>query len=187
MYGMHILTSYPSLLVTVLELRDLPSVKHGRFNSVLDWLPNLVSLSVAVDYIDTRFGNMPVDFSPRRWPEAKPLQKLTLVSSGQTSIDPSRSFTAVDLYALIDERFLGRLRHLYIAQSTGWEACEQNEAEIGALDLLLNELDKENWVERRWHYEDIVITTGGASYEEWISQTGRGREMRPRLKILKNR
>jgi hypothetical protein len=77
------------------ELRDLPAVKHGRFNNVLDWLPNLLDLSIAVDYIDTRFGNMPPDYSAARWRESKPLQKLTLVSSGQTSIDPSRSFTAV--------------------------------------------------------------------------------------------
>ncbi|KAF2820015.1 hypothetical protein CC86DRAFT_471667 [Ophiobolus disseminans] len=171
--------------LTVVELRDLPAIKHGRFNNVLNWLPNLTSLSIAIDYIDTEFGNMPLDFSSSRWREAKPLQKLTLVSSGQTSIDPSRSFTAVDLYALIDERFLSRLRYLYIAQSTGW--CEKEEAEIGALDLLLDELDKENWTERRWHYEYVAIAPTNASYEEWVNTTSKGREMRPRLKILRNR
>lgn len=128
---------------------------------------------------------MPQDFSPAQWHDAKPLQKLTLVSSGQTGIDPGRSFTAVDLYALIDERFLGRLRYLNVAVSTGW--CEKEEAEIGALELLLYEVDKENWVERRWHYESIGPVGEGVIYEEWLTDTRMGREMRPRLKILRNR
>jgi hypothetical protein len=38
--------------LTVVELRDLPAVRHGRFNGVLDWLPNLTKLTVALDYID---------------------------------------------------------------------------------------------------------------------------------------
>jgi hypothetical protein len=38
--------------LTVVELRDLPAVRHGRFNGVLDWLPNLTELTVALDYID---------------------------------------------------------------------------------------------------------------------------------------
>jgi hypothetical protein len=171
--------------LTVVELRDLPAVTHGRFNGILDWLPNLTSLSVALDYIDIRFGNMPEDWSASRWYEAKPLETLTLVSSGQTSIDPSRSFTAVDLYALIDERFLGRLRYLNIAQSTEW-AIEQEGAEIGALELLLkDELDRENWEERRWHYSNVPPTS--MTYERWIAETNMGRKMRPHLRILKNR
>lgn len=181
-----LLSSLASFLSTV-ELRDLPAVKHGRFNSILEWLPNLIDLSIALDYIDVRFGNMPSDFSPSRWRESKPLQTLTLVSSGETSIDPSRSFSAVDLYALMDERFLGRLRYLNIAQSTQW-ASEQEGAEIGALELLLTgELDKETWIERRWHYGSIAPTNADMTYERWVSGTSVGRDMRPRLRILRNR
>ena len=170
--------------LTVVELRDLPTVKQSRFNGVLDWLPNLTSLTIALDYIDSRFGHMPPDYSPARWQDSKPLQRLTLVTSGQTG-DPTRSFAAVDLYSLIDERFLGRLRYLDIAQSTEWEN-ENEGAELGALEqLLTEELDKENWVERRWHYEGLGTTE--MSYERWVWETSMGRRMRPRLRILRNR
>lgn len=173
--------------LTTLELRDLPAVKHGRFNGVLDWCPNLTHLTVALDYIDTRFGHMPPGFSPKQWAEAKPLASLTLVSSGQTSIDPSRAFTPVDLYALIDERFLGRLRYLNVAQSTEW-GIENDGAELGALEMLVvDELDRENWVGRRWHYGDVPAMDEVWTYERWKSETGVGRRMRPVVRLLRNR
>jgi hypothetical protein len=175
-----------STSLTTVELRDLPAVKHGRFNAVMDWLPHLTTLSIALDYIDTRFGNVPLLWAPYRWPDAKPLQSLTLVSSGQTGIDPARSFTAVDLYALIDDKFLGRLRFLNIAQSTEW-AVEQEGAEIGALELLLEELDKENWEMRRWHYWDLPPLDKDVTYEKLVNETEVGRRMRPRLRMLKTR
>lgn len=91
----------------------------------------------------------------------------------------------VDLYALIDQRILGRLRFLQIAQSTEWE---QNEgAEIGALESLLDELDKENWEQRRWHYEFMDLSSLDTTYDRWIIDTAMGREMRPRLTMLRNR
>jgi hypothetical protein len=114
----------------------------------------------------------------------------------------------VDLYALMDERFLGRLRYcklilmhelfvrhtdignvpsVFIALSTGWEATEQDTAEVGALELLLHELDEENWVERRWHYEHVTLAKEDVTYESWINETAQGQEMRPRLKTLRNR
>jgi hypothetical protein len=174
--------------LTTVELRDLPAVKHGRFNSVLEWLPNLINLSVALDYIDTRFGNMPDDFGPGNWEVAKPLQSLTLVSSGQTSIDPNRSFVAEDLYALIDNRFLGRLRWVKIAASTEWMQVSDG-ADIGALEMLLVEVDEENWRERRWHYKDVSLAAGKekGDYEKWIAKTRMGRRMRPSLMMLPNR
>ncbi|KAF1947247.1 hypothetical protein EJ02DRAFT_138189 [Clathrospora elynae] len=171
--------------LTVVELRDLPAVKQGRFNGVLDWLPHLTSLTIALDYIDTRFGHMPRDFSPVRWREAKPLHSLTLVASGRSG-DPSISFSITDLYSLIDERFLGRLRYLNIAQSTEWE--NENDGELGALEaLLLEDLDKENWQQRRWHYEDAAITGTSLDYERWIRETAMGWKMRPRFRLLRNR
>jgi hypothetical protein len=165
---------------------DLPAVKQGRFNGILDWLPNLVSLIIALDYIDMRFGHIPADFSPMRWYEAKPLQSLTLLTSGRTG-DLSRSFTATDLYALIDERFLGRLRYLSIAQSTDWE----NEIEGGELEalktLLVEELDKENWLEKRWHYDDVASASMlHMGYERWTTETTEGRKMRPQFRLLRN-
>jgi hypothetical protein len=175
-----LLTNLASTL-TAVELRNLPAVKHGRLNAVLDWLPQLAHLTVALDYIDARFGHAPADFSPARWPEARPLQTLTLVTSGQTGIDPSRSFTAVDLYQLIDDRFLGRLRWLNIAQSTEWER-EQDGAELGALEMLLEDLDRENWDERRWHYEGLRAPDG-MTYDEWVV-TPTGERMRARLRML---
>lgn len=173
--------------LTTVELRDLPAVKHGRLNSVLEWLPNLITLTIALDYIDSRFGHMPADWTPAMWPSARPLQSLTLVTSGQTSIEPSRCFTAVDLYTLIDERYLGRLRYLNIAQSSEWEN-EQEGAEIGALEMLLcDDLDRESWEQRRWHYADLDWDRiGSMGYEDWL-KTSQGRGMAPRLKMLKDR
>jgi hypothetical protein len=171
--------------LTTVELRDLPAARHGAFNGVLDWLPRLTRLSVALDYIDIDFGCVPDGWSPARWADAKPLQTLELLSSGQTGIDPGRSFTAVDLYALMDERFLGRLRWLGIAASAEW-GREDEGAEIGALEMLLtDELDRESWEEGRWHYEGVKRM--GLGYERWIRETGMGRRMRPRLRVMKNR
>jgi hypothetical protein len=163
-------------------------VKQGRLNGVLEWLPKLVSLTIALDYIDSRFGSMPMDFSQARWEEARPLTSLTLVSSGRQG-DPARSFTPTDLYSLIDERWLGCLRYLNVGVSTEWD--KEYEEELGALEyLLIEELDKENWVEGRWHYEDIwslIGTTRNMDYEEWIHGTTLGRKMRPRFRLLQNR
>ncbi|KAF1913553.1 hypothetical protein BDU57DRAFT_314902 [Ampelomyces quisqualis] len=185
--GIRPLLSNLAAALTTVELRDLPAVKHGRFNAILDWLPNLTTLSVALDYIDTRFGNVPAHWDPAAWQASKPLHTLTLVSSGQTSIDPARCFTAIDLYALIDERFLGRLRFLNIAQSTGW-GLEQDGAELEALEMLLrDEVDKENWVHRRWHYKHVPSTSEAVTYESWIRDTAMGRRMRPALRVLQNR
>jgi hypothetical protein len=167
--------------LTVVRLCDLPAVKQGRFNGVLDWLPNLQSLTIALDYIDTRFGQMPVDWDPARWRESKVLQSLTLVTSGRSG-DPSRNFTVTDLYSLIDERFLGRLRYLNIARSTEWESESQG-GELGALEELVEELDRENWSHGRWHYEDV---NRNMTYEQWV-ETGLGNKMRARLMIFKNR
>ncbi|XP_014551301.1 hypothetical protein COCVIDRAFT_113327 [Bipolaris victoriae FI3] len=174
--------------LTAVELRDLPAVKQGRLNGVLEWLPKLVSLTIALDYIDSRFGSMPMDFSQTRWQEARPLTSLTIVSSGRQG-DPSRSFTPTDLYSLIDERWLGRLRYLNIGVSTEWHM--EYAEELGALEyLLVEELDKENWIEARWHYEDVwslIGTTRNMDYEEWINGTTLGRKMRPRFRLLQNR
>lgn len=184
--GIKLLLCKLSNTLTTVELRDLPAVKQGRFNGVLDWLPNLTTLTIALDYIDTRFGHMPPDFSPDRWREAKPLHTLTLLTSGKSG-DPTRSFLTVDLYNLIDERFLGRLRWLDIARSTEWE-LENEGAEVAALEfLLVEELDRENWEERRWHYEGV----GGSVAEDmsfggW-KETSLGWSMSPRVRILTNR
>ncbi|KAJ4983485.1 hypothetical protein SVAN01_11000 [Stagonosporopsis vannaccii] len=171
--------------LTTVELRDLPATKHGRLNSILEWLPHLTHLTIALDYIDSRFGHMPADWTRDSWPAARPLQALTLVTSGQTNIDPARCFTAVDLYTLIDERYLGRLRWLSIAQSSEWEN-EQDGAELGALEMLLrDELDRENWDERRWHYADLD-RAGAQTFESWLT-TPQGRRMGATLSVLRDR
>lgn len=183
--GIRPLLSNISHSLTVVELRDLPTMRHGKLNSVLDWLPKLHTLTIALDYIDEAFGCMPTTFSPAHWAKAKPLHTLTIVACGQMGIEPARSFSAVDLYALIDERFLGRLRFLNIAKSTEWMNVSEN-AELGALEMLLtDELDKENWVGRRWHYADLP-PMGDLTYEQWV-KTEKGQKMRAKLRILKNR
>jgi hypothetical protein len=79
------------------------------------------------------------------------------------------------------------LRWLNIAQSTEW-GLEQEGAELEALEMLLrDEVDKENWVNRRWHYKDVPRMSEAVKYEWWIEETGMGRRMRPALRVLKNR
>jgi hypothetical protein len=186
--GIKPLLSTLSANLTNVELRDLPAVKQGRLNGVLDWLPKLLTLTIALDYIDSRFAYMPLDFSPAHWRDAKPLTSLTIVSSGRQG-DPARSFTPTDLYSLLDERYLGRLRYLNIGASTEWD--KEFEEELGALEyLLVEELDRENWEEGRWHYEDIaslLATTRNITYDAWIRETPLGRKMRPRFHVLQNR
>ncbi|KAF2867135.1 hypothetical protein BDV95DRAFT_503240 [Massariosphaeria phaeospora] len=168
--------------LTEVKLTDLPAVKQGRFNEILEWLPRLERLTIALDYIDENFAEPPDNFNPTRWREAKPLTSLTLVSSGHADL-AAYPFTAVDLYSLIDERFLGRLRWLQIARSTGWHVAGEG-AELGALEMLLWEVDEENWRNRRWHYEGLGAGVPvGMVYEEW-EDTERGRRMRPRLRVV---
>lgn len=184
--GINLLLESLASHLTVLELRDLPSIKQGKFNSVLDWCPRLEYLTIALDYIDTRFGHLPPSFSPANWRDAKPLSSLTLVTSGRLG-DFDRSFTADDLYTLVEERFLGRLRWLSIARSTEW-GIDNDGVDVEALHhVLTQELDRENWEQRRWHYEDVGKSVpDGFVYERWIKETAVGQRMRPYVRILRN-
>lgn len=184
--SLHMLLTSLATRLTVLELRDLPAIKQGKLNAVLDWCPHLHTLTLALDYIDTRFAHLPPTFSPLNWPAAKPLARLTLVTSGRPpQLDPARCFTADDLYTLIDERFLGRLRWLTLARSTEWER-ENDGADVAALEhLLTSELDRENWENRRWHYQNVgEHVPHGFGYDRWIAETAMGQRMRPWVRIL---
>lgn len=169
--------------LTAVELRDLPHTRQGKLNRVLDWLPNLTRLAIALDYIDVDFAYRPPTFNASRWRESKPLQALTLLTSGLAEHDPDRAFMAIDLYELVDKRYLGRLRHVSVAQSTGWQGVEEG-AELEALGLLLEEVDRESWEKGRWGYEGMK--RGWAKYEEWV-ESGVGRRMRPWVRVLRNR
>ncbi|PVH94562.1 hypothetical protein DM02DRAFT_732438 [Periconia macrospinosa] len=173
--------------LTTVTLRDLPSVKQGRFNQILDWLPHLTDLTIAADYIDCEFGMRPQSFSPLHWQHAKPLERLTLLNSGNNDVDPEIAFSIPDIYDLIDCRFLGRLRRLTIAKSLGWESQGEG-AELEALiELLVDELDCENWEKRRWHYANIGPVKEKMKYRQWIKTTSIGRRMRAKLVILDRR
>ncbi|KAF2679492.1 hypothetical protein K458DRAFT_314296 [Lentithecium fluviatile CBS 122367] len=173
--------------LTTVELRDLPKIKQGRFNSILTWLPRLTKLTVAIDYIDQNFAHMPPTFSPARYRDAKPLQHLTLLSSGQSDSDPARAFSVGDLFDLIDMRFLGRLRYVVVAKSTGWN-CANEGAELEALrDLLVWELDRENWEMGRWHYEGLAGVKKDMQFADWALNTAKGRGMRARLVVWDDR
>ncbi|KAF2467228.1 uncharacterized protein BDR25DRAFT_327483 [Lindgomyces ingoldianus] len=166
------------------ELRDLPYVKQGRLNNVMEWVPDLKSLTIAIDYIDVNFGSMPQGFSPDMWEHAKPLESLTLVTSGSRDVDGQTSFMPVDLFELMDQRFLGRLRYIAVAKSTGWQREEEG-AEVDALELLLEQLDQENWQKRRWHYKGLEVPVDcGIGYRFWC-QTAQGKMMRSRLRMLR--
>jgi hypothetical protein len=171
--------------LTSITLRDLPSVNHGRFNKIMEWIPGLKRLTIALDYIGDNFGDMPEDFNSRMWESSKPLESLTLVTSGQQGdIDPSHAFTPVDLFTLIDERFLGRLRYVNIAASTGW-ANKDEAVQVDTLEYELQQLDKENWMNRRWHYKQLPSQYEGMTWRAWL-QTDRGWNMRSKLRMLKD-
>lgn len=171
--------------LTSVTLRNLPEVKHGRFNKIMEWIPGLKDLTIALDYMDARFGEMPDEFNPSMWMFAKPLESLTLVTSGKHGdIDPEHAFTPVDLFTLIDERFLGRLRYVNIAASTGWETKEEV-SQIETLNFELLELDRENWENRRWHYESLLGQYEGMKWGEWL-QAGRGWNMKAKLRMLRD-
>ncbi|ORY19764.1 hypothetical protein BCR34DRAFT_471210 [Clohesyomyces aquaticus] len=180
----HTLLRNLSANLTHVELRDLPYVKQGRLNGVLEWVPSLKSLTIAMDYIDVNFGALPAPWSTDMWEQSKPLETLTLVTSGTRDIDVQAGFTPVDLFELMDQRFLGRLRYINVAKSTGWQRSEDG-AEVDALELLLGQLDEENWRLRRWHYEALEGIPNDANYELWC-QTPQGRKMRSRLRVLRN-
>jgi hypothetical protein len=170
--------------LTTVELRNLPAVKQGRFNCILDWLPRLTRLVLATDYIDQNFGNMPTSFTSAQYLESKPLESLTLLASGQSEVDPDRAFSVGDLFDLIDSRFLGRMRWLIVAKSTGWDSSNEG-AELEALkDLLVWELDKENWEKRRWHYEGLKGVPENMEFEDWAVNTVKGRKMKAKMMIL---
>lgn len=171
--------------LTAVELRDLPAVKHGRFNNILKWLPALRQLTMAVDYIDEEFGCRSTEFAAdSHWQFAKPLQELTLVTSGQQELDPRHAFTLVDMWDLIDTRFLGRLRKLSVAASTGWERVDDGDL-WETVRIHLFALDKENWEKRRWHYENLRGVPEGMAYEAWLD-TFEGWRNRPKAQIVRN-
>ncbi|KAL1613169.1 hypothetical protein SLS60_001401 [Paraconiothyrium brasiliense] len=171
--------------LTVVELRDLPAVKQGRFNGVLNWLPHLTELTIALDYIDEDFGRRPPDFAAEtHWHLAKPLSSLTLVTSGHQEYDPRRAFTLVDLWDLIDTRYFGRLRRLYVAASTGWERVDEG-ALWETVRVGLEGLDRENWEKRRWHYEFLRGVPEDMAYDEW-GETREGWRNRPRAQFIRN-
>ncbi|KAF2200722.1 hypothetical protein GQ43DRAFT_449310 [Delitschia confertaspora ATCC 74209] len=172
-----------SHLLRHLELRDLPQVQMGQLSRVLTWAPQLQSLTIAMDYIDIGMGSLPVGWSPSRWAEGHPLESLTLVTSGHQDPDSDAYFTAVDLFTMIDERYLSRLRYIYIAESTGWTKHEDEGDEIGAIRECLTELDQENWENRRWHYRDIDAPNG-VTYEEWISNP-QNKKWKPRVEVVR--
>ncbi|OAG06717.1 uncharacterized protein CC84DRAFT_1163040 [Paraphaeosphaeria sporulosa] len=170
--------------LTAVELRDLPAVKQGRFNNIMAWLPHLTTLTIALDYIDEDFGRRPADFTAEsHWHLARPLSNLTLLTCG-TQTDPRRAFTLVDLWDLIDTRFLGRLRRLSVAASSGWERVDEG-ALWETVRLGLEALDQENWEARRWHYEGLKGVPEGMAYEEWRGTLAGWRE-RPRAVVLRN-
>jgi hypothetical protein len=161
-----------------LELRDLPQVSMGELSDVLDWATNLKSLTIALDYVDMTFGNMPPGFNSGMWEHAKPLESLNLITSGSHEPGADMAFSPHDLKELIDSRFLGRLRYICIADTTGWD-----DSDIDELRVDLHRLDFENWTYRRWHYADLMVSDK-MEYAEWIMEP-RNRKWAPKLRTVR--
>ncbi|KAF2741241.1 hypothetical protein EJ04DRAFT_423217 [Polyplosphaeria fusca] len=174
-------------LLTNVVIRDLPLLRHGEMNDVLNVLPNLTSLTIATDYIDLAFGLMEESYTEADWAQSKPLQKLYLVSSVSYDVDPNLAFQPTDMFDLIDRRFLGRLRELRIQKSIGWGEVEDG-AQVDAVELALRDLDRENWYFGRWHYADVRGKwSRGMTYDKWRAGTRQGREMGSKMYVETDR
>ncbi|KAF2752344.1 hypothetical protein M011DRAFT_415704 [Sporormia fimetaria CBS 119925] len=165
--------------LTRLDLQHLPQIQQGMLDNVFKHARDIKNLTIAVDYISMNFGCRPSIFDRSHWRESKPLESLTLVSSGQQRWDSDEAFTPLDLFDLVDRRFFGRLRRVYVERVLGWGRDE----EVGALEEALEALDRENWDLRRWHYEEFEGKYEGVSWEEW-RRTSRGRRMAGGIKEI---
>jgi hypothetical protein len=156
----------------------MTSVEYGDFKNVLNEAPHLTHLTIDSDYMDEGFGNKPRDWGPDRWRYSKPLESLTIVSTGRNPYDAT--FTALDLASLIDERFLGRLRTLSLQHMF----VDFNDPEdIEGAKLSLRDLDEENWNERRWHYAQYEGLYKDLSWSDWVASPT-GSQMAPRFQLF---
>ncbi|KAF2007539.1 hypothetical protein P154DRAFT_420395 [Amniculicola lignicola CBS 123094] len=168
-------------LLRRVTLTALPRVQLGDIDDILTWLPLLTDLTVSLSYLSHDFAVIPHSYS-YSYPGSlemhtlgPPLEKLTLSSPNSSTSSPSdldEMFDAVDLFTLLDERWLARLRYIRVARCAGWESGQV--PEVAAVEGMLLDVDRENWEGRRWHYADIG-EMGRVGYEEWrASEKGRG-------------
>ncbi|KAF2805284.1 uncharacterized protein BDZ99DRAFT_524994 [Mytilinidion resinicola] len=171
--------------LTKLEIVNLPQLREGSLNEVLNICPNLVELVFAIDYIDFGFAaNLPQSKAaggPDLWMKSHPLQRLKILTSGGHHPESDFYFTPADLWDYVDKRWLGRLRYVVVADSTAWNEGEWAQEMQSLFDALVN-LDKENFIHKRWHYAPDIGK--GLSYLNW-RKTQKGDDMAPSLSMLK--
>lgn len=163
-----------------LEIMHLPRLREGSLDSILTVCPHLTHLVIAIEYISFDLGEQPPHWGPHMWEQSLPLDSLTILTSGHHHPESASYFTPADLWELIDKRYLGRLQHIRVAESTGWrhgEFADEWEALFGALV----ELDEENFMMKRWHYAGGMGE--GMTYEEW-RKTKQGQDMAPDMGLL---
>ena len=107
----------------------------------------------------------------RRRRAAKPLQTLNIVTSDHPDLHSPDCFSPVDLFDLIDSRFLGRLRWVNVAMSTGWGA-EEPAGELAAVEMELERMDQESFEKRRWHYEHLDVARAPLFFSVYFVMTG---------------
>ena len=144
-----------------LELSVMGRIVPGELNAVLDWCPGIVHLAIDIGMIDAGFGNVPPDWGPHRWSEAKPLESLVLLNhylnhhfnllqQGANPGPASDEFNLRPLASLIRRRFFGQLRCVVLEDWRGWVFTSEGEIQIDRVGREMKELRRQNDAERRW-------------------------------------
>ncbi|OCK78329.1 hypothetical protein K432DRAFT_356986 [Lepidopterella palustris CBS 459.81] len=165
-----------------LTITNLPQLREGSLDSVLNLCPNLVFLTISMDYLTYALGHMPTSFNPSMWQQGLPLLRLTLLTSGHHHRDSEFYLTPVDLWGMVDTRYLGRLRFVGVAESTGWDEGEWGNELMGLWDAL-KQLDRENFENERWHFSDGSGRSSGLTYEQY-ERSPDGRPHVPSIGII---
>jgi F-box-like len=163
-----------------LEITHLPRLSEGSLDSVLTVCSHLTHLVIAIDYISFELGEQQPHWGAHMWEQSLPLDSLTILTSGHHHPESVSYFAPADLWEMVDKRYFGRLRHIRVAESTGWRNGEFADEWEMLFDVLV-ELDQENFVMKRWHYAGDIGE--GMTYEEW-RKTKQGQDMAPDMGLL---
>lgn len=167
--------------LTHLEVRDLAALGAGDLNQVLVDLPCLTHLVIDSNYMDQDFGKQAAyagGMLPNSCPRVRPLKSLTITCSSHYASD--NAFTAIDLFTLIDDRVLGRLRTVRLQRMF---KDFNDEEDIEGVEQALLQLDEENWNERNYQYAQFKDMYKELSWSDWI-ETPLGSEMAPIFEIF---
>ncbi|KAI9769357.1 MAG: hypothetical protein M1840_004058 [Geoglossum simile] len=124
----------------------IPTLRYNALDQLLLICPQLHTLTVAVDYISSRFfqeGNAP---NP-----SHPLYLLTLESSGNLGV--GQKIFPNDIYIAVCEGGLANLRQVWVSERLGWTSGEMK-ADVRDLVDLLETNEEEDAKRNGGEYEE---------------------------------